>query len=111
MSEQKPRPTKKYTPIGTRIVVDIVRNPNQTEGGVILPDQSSWITPICKVLAVGPEVKQIKEGDYILVITKVESYLVRHAGEETYVLEESNVYGIIDNPEKYRTEYENVNAG
>ncbi len=94
---------KKFTPIDRNIVVDIIQGPNRTFGGIIIPDTAidKWTTPICRVIAVGPEVKYVKEGDVILVTTKIESATIKYDEDETYIIAEQHVYGIID---KYRTD-------
>ncbi len=90
--------TKKFTPIGERVVLQVIEIPETTQGGLILPEQSreTWTTPIAQVIAVGPNVKQLKEGDKVLVYAETIARKVRYDNDSLLVVFEGDVVGVID---------------
>lgn len=56
-------------PLGTRLVVKRLAAAEETEGGIIIPDQAQTDKPECMVLRVGPEVKSLSVGDVVLLDT------------------------------------------
>jgi co-chaperonin GroES (HSP10) len=60
-----------YTPIKSGIILEKPKV-EKTDGGIILPDgvtseQVSQISKSWEVLAVGPQVEQIKPGDHVMI--------------------------------------------
>lgn len=97
---------KKYQPVDRNIVVDIITPPARVtdDNRVILPDalrdnqkHGKWSAPIVRAVAVGPEVKYVKEGDYFLISLAVSSnaLAVIHDGDELFVIEERGVVGVL----------------
>jgi chaperonin GroES len=60
----KLRTTINYTPIAGGVVVEHILA-DRTEAGVILPDSQRKRNNIVRVLAIGPDVKQIKVDDLV----------------------------------------------
>lgn len=53
-------------PLADRIVLEQLEQEEQTKSGIILPDSAQEKPKMAKVLAVGPDVKEVKEGDVVL---------------------------------------------
>lgn len=53
-------------PLADRIVLEQLEQEEQTKSGIILPDSAQEKPKMAKVLAVGKEVKEVKEGDVVL---------------------------------------------
>lgn len=102
MPLQRETPPAQYEPVDRRLVVELIRPPNQTEGGIIIPDKTQWNTGICRVLAVGPDCKKVKRDDLVLVSINIESSTIRFGGRETYVAEESHILGVLTPTERER---------
>jgi co-chaperonin GroES (HSP10) len=91
-------PRLKLEPIGVHLLVDM---PNETEeevvGGIHLPAgmrmRFDGFRPV-KVIAVGPEVKQVKEGDAVLV-TRAQVDQVVHDGHSYWRTTETAIVGVI----------------
>jgi chaperonin GroES len=56
----------KIHPLADRIVLEQLQQEEQTKSGIILPDSAQEKPKMAKVLAVGTEVKEVKEGDIVL---------------------------------------------
>jgi len=56
----------KIHPLADRIVLEQLQLEEQTKSGIILPDSAQEKPKMAKVLAVGAEVKEVKEGDVVL---------------------------------------------
>lgn len=93
---KKPLPRKTYTPFSSYVALH-VHHHSETDGGIVLPDNAQTPnTPICTVIAVGPDVQQIKVGQKVLVGHNVMGTKVRHAGQETVVVEGKHILGVVD---------------
>lgn len=103
-------PPERFAPFDTKLEVQLVRRPNQTEGGVIIPDAAGWNTAIARVISTGPNVKQAKRGDMVLVPREIESRTIRFGGIETYTCEEAHLYGILKPAEAERVLAEQLKA-
>ena len=57
---------KQFTPVGDRVVFK-PHKPRQLHAGLVLPDDTMLFSPTGTVVAVGPDCKQIKEGDVVAV--------------------------------------------
>lgn len=57
---------KQFTPVGDRVVAK-AHKPRQLHAGLVLPEDSMVFSPVGTVIAVGPECKQVKEGDVVVV--------------------------------------------
>jgi co-chaperonin GroES (HSP10) len=87
---------KTYQPLNTKVVISIIQAANQTESGLVIPETSRhrMVTTRAVVVACGPDVKQVKEGDVVLIGLNQAPELIRHRGEETLVVDEMQLYGI-----------------
>ena len=88
---------KKFVPIGKLVVGQLIQDASgsNTEGGVIIPEIATWRNPVYAVVACGPECKQIKEGDRVLVSPELQPRVVRYAGDELHLFHEEQVSGIV----------------
>jgi len=89
-----------FTPIGglihAQIVVSSGIGPETVQGGIIIPETVKWVTPVCRAIAVGPEVKQIKAGDYFHYSMVVQVHEIRHDEKATIVVHENGTFGTIN---------------
>ena len=56
----------KIHPLADRIVLEQLQQEEQTKSGIILPESAQEKPKMAKVLGVGSEVKEVKEGDVVL---------------------------------------------
>lgn len=56
----------KIHPLADRIVLEQLEQEEQTKSGIILPESAQEKPKMAKVLGVGTEVKEVKEGDVVL---------------------------------------------
>ncbi len=56
----------KIHPLADRVVLEQLEQEEKTKSGIILPDGAQEEPKMAKVLAVGTDVKEIKEGDTVL---------------------------------------------
>jgi chaperonin GroES len=56
----------KIHPLADRIVLEQLEQEEQTKSGIILPESAQEKPKMAKVLGVGAEVKEVKEGDVVL---------------------------------------------
>lgn len=103
-----PYSVKRYRPPLNVIVVDLVQDPlpiGDVSGKIILPDtvdrantHKRYSSPICRVVAVGPDVKHVQEGDFILIPIAIarQAVAINYDGDELYIINETNVAGIIE---------------
>lgn len=94
---REPVPKKTYTPIGCLVAVHAYP-PKPLHSGLLLPDQVKskeglYEAQECLVVAVGPECKQVKEGDVVLVQNRVD--MVIHDGQKTLLIREDHVAGVV----------------
>jgi co-chaperonin GroES (HSP10) len=84
-----------FTPIGKFVAVRVHRI-TETKAGIVLPDSSPddpYQTPSATVLAVGPDVKQVKVGDVVLT-PYLHARLGRRGGHEFLIINEEHLLGI-----------------
>lgn len=94
------KPKKTFTPTGVRIALVNVQDNKKMPSGLELPDtaSASIITPMAQVLAVGPDVKGIKEGDWVLVHPGIKGTIVRHEGQTVVVVVQHAILGVVCEP-------------
>ncbi|MSR68581.1 co-chaperone GroES [Candidatus Saccharibacteria bacterium] len=56
----------KIHPLDDRVVLEQLEQLERTKSGIILPDGAQEKPKMAKVLAIGTEVKEVKEGDIVL---------------------------------------------
>lgn len=84
----------KIHPLADRIVLEQLEQEEKTKSGIILPDGAQEKPKMAKVLAVGTEVKEVKEGDTVLY----KSYGpddVKVEGKDYMVAKEEDILAII----------------
>lgn len=106
----KPIAKKRFSLFGKTVVVQLINTVNKSQGGIMLPDNarhqggSVAPSPVCVVIAVGPEVKAVKEGDLIIGLFRDIVEKLFFDGDEMLVLQEGQIVGVLDEEmtEKYR---------
>lgn len=81
-------------PLADRIVLEQVESEEKTSSGIILPDSAKEKPEQAKVVAVGPDVKELKTGDLVLY-TKYGPNEVKVDGKEYLVVKEEDVLAIL----------------
>lgn len=81
-------------PLADRIVLEQVESEEKTSSGIILPDSAKEKPEQAKVVAVGPDVKELKTGDMVLY-TKYGPNEVKVDGNEYLIVKEEDVMAII----------------
>ncbi len=91
---QKGIPKKTYTPVNRMMAVHPYP-PDETAGGLVMPDgvKDPTRSPLALVIAIGPEVKYVKEGDTIIYINNMQA--IFHQGQRTGLMHEDNVAGVV----------------
>jgi len=84
-----------FKPLGDRLLVERLEEANTTASGIIIPDNAKEKPSKGKVLAVGSDVEEVKEGD-IVVFGKYAGTDLVLDDNEYLVLEVSDVLGIVN---------------
>ena len=82
-----------FKPLGDRVLVERVEETNTTASGIIIPDNAKEKPSEGKVLAIGNDVEDVKEGD-IVVFGKYSGTDLVLDGNEYLVLDVSDILGI-----------------
>ena len=82
-----------FKPLGDRVLIERVEETNTTASGIIIPDNAKEKPSEGKVLAIGNDVEDVKEGD-IVVFGKYSGTDLVLDGKEYLVLEVSDILGI-----------------
>ncbi len=82
-----------FKPLGDRVLVERVEETNTTASGIIIPDNAKEKPSEGKVLAIGSDVEDVKEGD-VVVFGKYSGTELVLDGKEYLVLEVSDILGI-----------------
>jgi len=94
----------KIRPLQDRVVVRRTEEENKSAGGIVIPDSAAEKPSQGEVLAVGPGKKldngtiqtvDLKVGDKVL-FGQYAGNTVKIAGEELLIMNESEVYGVIE---------------
>jgi hypothetical protein len=108
---EKPIPPKTYVPIGCLVATHLIR-PKTRPSGLVMPDNATEgdSTPTALVIAVGPEVKGVKEGQIVVVNVTGRPLRVVHATDsgyhETIVMREDQIIGVVIKEEEKKAESE-----
>jgi chaperonin GroES len=99
-----------FRPLHDRVVVRRIEGEEKTKGGIIIPDTAKEKPQEGEVVAVGPGARDeagklipidLKSGDRIL-FGKWSGTEVKIDGEELLVMKESDVMGVIEEPQASR---------
>jgi len=94
----------KIRPLQDRVVVRRTEEETTSAGGIVLPDSATEKPAQGEVVAVGPgrildngdhRAVDVKDGDTV-VFGKYSSNTVKIDGEELLILNESEIYGVIE---------------
>jgi len=83
-----------FKPLGERILVKMVEEPNTTASGIIIPDNAKEKPNRAEVVAASSEVEDVKVGDTV-VYGKYSGTEIVLDGSEYIVLDLSDVLGVI----------------
>lgn len=96
----QPTPAKKYRVLGDVVAVKVFAFKDITDGGIILPDtakdDAAWATPVAVVVAVGPEVADVKEGDRVLIAQNTPAIKIRYDEQELLLVHAKEIAGVLD---------------
>tara|TARA_R100000900_G_scaffold47181_2_gene37876 strand:+ start:1417 stop:1716 length:300 start_codon:yes stop_codon:yes gene_type:complete len=83
----------KVIPIGKRILLKPVEVVEETVSGIILPESQVQQKPQGTVISVGPDVKEIKEGDFVqwVIGMSVDDKEFIHEGERHILLHQDAI--------------------
>lgn len=94
---------EKFTPLGDRLLVQIVEEDELTVGGIIIPDNAREKPQRGRVVAVGPGSRlddgeraplDVSEGDTV-IFSKYGGTEIKLGTDEYLILRESDVLGIV----------------
>ena len=86
-----------FQPLGNRVLVERIDEPEQTPSGIIIPDNAKEKPLEGNVLAIGPEVEEeghIKVGDRV-VFAKYSGTDITLQGREYLILQTDDILGIL----------------
>ena len=84
----------KLQPLADRVVAKNVEAEAKSASGILLPDSAKEKPQMGEVLAVGKDVKEIKDGDRILY-SKYGPTEVKVEGEELLILKEEDILAVV----------------
>lgn len=104
---------KEFTPLGCMIVAQVVQDSRGNKAdGIVIPDTvKSWGTNIMAVVAVGPDCKWLKRGDWVLVSRDVVPQVIRYRDVESLFLHEQQCFAFIDEVRERNEAAENKSDG
>lgn len=85
----------KIIPLGSRIIVSINDQSQQTKSGIVLPCKTTGLRRKAFAIEVGPEVKHVKQGDEIVFMDYVTKKINIDEDEVIIFVEEYDVLGIV----------------
>jgi hypothetical protein len=85
---------KTFTPIGQMLATEKLEF---KDAQIIVPDtvEKTWETPVLRVIAVGPDCKWVKEGNYIIYPNGGAAGKIFFRGYQYYIVNENEIVGII----------------
>jgi co-chaperonin GroES (HSP10) len=95
--KREPRSKRRYEPIGPKVALQLIEHEAITEGGIELPLGSveKVHMPSAWVISVGPECKQVKLGDKVLVLPQTAVRKCPYMGEELLIIKEEEISAIV----------------
>lgn len=85
----------KINPLDDRVVAKQLEAKTKTASGLYLPDSAQEKPKVAKVLAVGKNVKDLKEGDQI-IYKEYSATEVKVDGEEYLVIKEEDILATVN---------------
>jgi chaperonin GroES len=85
----------KFKPLKDKVFVSYSEEPERTAGGIYMPDTAKEKPQKGRVEAVGPEVKDVKEGDEI-IFEKYSGSKIKVNGTEHLIIKEEDILGTIE---------------
>ena len=82
------------TPLKDRVLIAEVKKENVTASGIVIEGRTGETSP-GKVLAIGPDVKEVKIGDTVYLDWS-KSSLVKVGGDQRVVIKEEDIYGVLE---------------
>lgn len=82
-------------PLGTRLLVEPVKEEHKTNTGIMLGEELAPQSLKAKVLAAGPEVKDFKVGDIILVSQFAPTQAKESPADKTLIVPAEDVLAVI----------------
>jgi len=82
-------------PLGSRLLVVPVKQDHKTSGGIMLGEEVAPQSLKAEVLAVGPEVKDFKVGDVILVSQFAPTQAKELPSDKTLIVPAEDVLAIV----------------
>lgn len=98
LTDNMTRIPKTFTPYGDRIALQAIRQ-DQTKGGIQLPGTlkaaNQPISLHAWVIAIGPECKQVKEGDIVVLPPEFAGQIANVGGHSYVVVRENLIFGVV----------------
>lgn len=85
----------KFRPLRDRIVIELVKPAQKTASGLFIPAQAQRRQEEAKVIAVGPDAKDLKVGD-VIVCGPYESVPIKLGDIDALVMREKEVFAVIE---------------
>ncbi len=88
----------KFKPLGNRVLVERIDEPEKTPSGIIIPDNAKEKPLEGNVLAIGPEVEEeghIKVGDRV-VFAKYSGTDITIEGIDYLILQTDDILGLLE---------------
>ena len=82
-----------YEPLGTRVVLQQNKREEKSPGGIIIPDTVKSDVKTAIVMAVGPEVNTLKEGNEVSYSVEATREIIVD-GKKYFLLYETEIDGI-----------------
>lgn len=86
--------------VGTRIILEPVEVKEVKVGNIVLPNTAIKDNALWRVVEVGPSVKEVKPGDYVLCPVHA-IYEIEVNGKGYAVVREEHIYAVLDEGEVY----------
>lgn len=82
-------------PLFDRVVLELVKEEEKSEGGIVIPDAAKEKSLKATVVAIGPDVKcDLKEGD-IVMYAKYAGADIKKDGKTLKIVAERDILGVL----------------
>lgn len=88
---------KRFTPVGNKVALQVIKQ-TESKGGIVLPETNKQNpeSPQAWVIAVGPECKEVKEGDLLIFNGGTPGDVILLGEDRIIMVAESQIAGIMD---------------